>query len=68
MVEDKPRLEFRKKEEKYILRMPFDGKLQYQFSFPRDDSTSLYLDAASSIATVCDDSAYYITIPLPIPI
>lgn len=67
MVEDKPRLEFRKKEEKYILRMPFDGKLQYQFSFPRDDSTSLYLDAASSIATVCDDSAYYITISIVDP-
>lgn len=67
MVEDKPRLDFRKKEEKYILKMPFDGKLQYQFSFPRDDSPSLYLDAASPIATVCDDSAYYITISIADP-
>ena len=36
MVGDKARLDFSKKEEKYILKMPFDGKLQYQFSFPRD--------------------------------
>lgn len=44
MVGDKARLDFSKKEEKYILKMPFDGKLQYQFSFPRDNSVSLYLD------------------------
>ena len=57
LVEDKPRLDFRKKEEKYILRMPFDGKLQYQFSIPPDNSVALYMDAASPIATVCDDSS-----------
>lgn len=67
MVESKPRLDFRKKEEKYILRMPFDGRLQYQFSFPRDNSVSLYLDAASPIATVCDDSSYYLTISIAEP-
>lgn len=67
IVEEKPRLDFSRKEEKYVLRMPFDGKLQYQFSFPRDDSTSLYLDASSVIATVCDDSAYYITLSISDP-
>lgn len=67
MVGDKARLDFSKKEEKYILRMPFDGKLQYQFSFPRDNSVSLFLDAASAVATVCDDSAYYITISISDP-
>lgn len=67
MVGDKARLDFSKKEEKYILKMPFDGKLQYQFSFPRDNSVSLYLDAAAAIATVCDDSAYYITISIADP-
>lgn len=67
LVEDKPRLDFRKKEEKYILRMPFEGKLQYQFSFPRDNSVSLYLEAGSAIATVCDDSAYYITVSITDP-
>lgn len=67
MVEDKPRLDFRKKEEKYILRMPFDGKLQYQFSFPQDNSVALYLDGASPIATVCDDSSYYLTISVTDP-
>lgn len=67
LVEDKPRLDFRKKEEKYILRMPFDGKLQYQFSMPSDNSVSLYMDAASPIATVCDDSSYYLTISISDP-
>lgn len=67
LVEEKPRLDFRRKEEKYILRMPFEGKLQYQFSFPRDNSVSLYLDVGSAIATVCDDSAYYITIAITDP-
>ena len=67
LVEDKPRLDFRKKEEKYILRMPFDGKLQYQFSIPPDNSVALYMDAASPIATVCDDSSYYLTISISDP-
>lgn len=67
LVEDKPRLDFRKKEEKYILRMPFDGKLQYQFSIPPDNSVALYMDAASPIATVCDDSSYYLTISVSDP-
>ncbi len=67
IMEEKPRMDFRKKEEKYILRMPFDGKLQYQFSFPQDDSTGLYLDSGSPIATACDDSAYYITIAIADP-
>ena len=26
--------------------MPFDGKLQYQFSIPPDNSVALYMDAA----------------------
>ncbi len=64
---EKPRLDFRKKEEKYILRMPFDGRLQYQFSFPQDDSVTTYLDSGTPIATVCDDSAYYITIAIADP-
>lgn len=67
IIEEKPRLDFRKKEEKYILRMPFEGKLQYQFSFPSDNSVSLYLETGNPIATVCDDSAYYITISITDP-
>ncbi len=67
IMEEKPRMDFRKKEEKYILRMPFDGKLQYQFSFPRDGSNNIFLDSGSAIATACDDSAYYITIAIADP-
>ncbi len=67
MLEERPRLDFRKKEEKYILRMPFDGKLQYQFTFPGDDSVTTYLESGSPIATVCDDSSYYITIAIADP-
>lgn len=47
--------------------MPFDGKLQYQFSIPPDNSVALYMDAASPIATVCDDSSYYLTISISDP-
>ena len=47
--------------------MPFDGKLQYQFSIPPDHSVALYMDAASPIATVCDDSSYYLTISISDP-
>lgn len=67
VLEDQANMEFRKKEEKHVLRMPFDGRLQYQFSFPNDDSTSLYLEASAPIATVCDDSAYYIIISISDP-
>ena len=35
--------------------MPLTGNLQYQFSIPPDNSVALYMDAASPIATVCDD-------------
>ena len=63
LVEDKPRLDFGEKEEKYILRMPFDGKLR-RTSFPStDNSVALYMDAASPDWTLCDSSSYYLTVP-----
>ncbi len=63
----KQQSDFRRKEEKYILKMPFDGRIQYQISFPSDGSKSMFLDASALIATVCDDSAYYLTISLGDP-
>lgn len=67
IVEEKPRRDLAKEEESYILKMPFPGKLQYHFSFPGDQSQKVYLEANTPIATVCDDSAYYIAIPIADP-
>ena len=67
LFEDTQRRNFAKKEESYVLKMPYNGKLQYQFSFPNDGSVSLYLESGAPIATVCDDSAYYITLSISNP-
>lgn len=63
MVGDKARLDFSKKEENTSLKCPLTASCSTSFPSRRDNSVSLYLDAAAAIATVCDDSAYYITIP-----
>ncbi len=67
LIEIKPRRDFQKEEEAYVLRMPFDGRIQYQFTLPTDNSQAVYLEPSTPIATVCDDSAYYITIPIANP-
>lgn len=67
IVEEKPRRDFAKEEETYTLKMPFQGKFQYHFSFPAGQEQKIYLEANSPIATVCDDSAYYIAIPIANP-
>lgn len=67
IAEEKPRRDFAKEEESYILKMPFPGKLQYHFSFPVDQSQKIYLEANAPIATVCDDSVYYIALPIADP-
>ena len=61
---DKATLDFSKKVENTSLNMPFDGKRPV--FLPADNSVSRILDAAAAIATVCDDSAYYITISIAI--
>lgn len=64
-----PRLmkqEFERNHAKLTLKMPFTGRLQYHFSLPDDPSKPFeYLALPGRpFASVCDDSAFYITINL----
>lgn len=58
--------EFDRKHNPLTLRMPFSGRLQYNVILPEDRSKPFRLPEVGgrSFATVCDDSAFYITIAL----
>lgn len=59
--------ELQKKQEKATLKMPFSGKLQYHFPLPEDFSKPYeYVNTRHlPFASVCDDSAFYITVKMP---
>lgn len=64
-----PRLmkqEFERNHAKLTLKMPFTGRLQYHFTLPENPTGSFeYLGLPGRpFASVCDDSAFYITINL----
>ncbi len=62
-MERRKRMEFDRKHEPLTLRMPFDGRLQYHITLPEDLSQPLeYAENSRVFATVCDDSAFYITL------
>lgn len=67
-LESAPRIkrnEFKRSHDKLTLRMPFAGRLQYNASLPEDGGAAPfdYVPApGQAFATVCDDSAFYITI------
>lgn len=69
-LESAPRIkrnEFKRTHDKLTLRMPFSGRLQYNASLPEDGGIAPfdYVPApGQAFATVCDDSAFYITIAL----
>jgi len=64
-MERRKRKEFDDKHEKLTLRMPFTGRLQYNITLPEDRTKPFeYSETVRSFATVCDDSAFYITINL----
>lgn len=58
------RTELQQKQEKNTLKMPFSGKLQYHFPLPENLSAPYEYNQTNHLpfATVCDDSAYYITV------
>lgn len=63
-TERRKRAEFDAKHEQNTLRMPFAGRLQYHFPMP-EDPTKPFEYAQGGLrpfATVCDDSAFYITV------
>lgn len=63
-MERRKRAEFETKHEANTLRMPFTGRLQYNISMPEDPSQPFeYAQGPTRpFATVCDDSAFYITL------
>ena len=68
-MENAPRLmqqEFDRNHAKLTLKMPFSGRLQYHFTLPRDPGKPFeFLNLPGRpFASVCDDSAFYITINL----
>lgn len=64
-IERRKRKEFSDKHDKLTLRMPFRGRLQYNITLPEDTSKPFeYTETVRSFATVCDDSAFYITISI----
>lgn len=64
-MERRKRAEFRLKHDPNTLKMPFDGRLQYNITLPEDRTSPLELTGmVQSFATVCDDSAFYVTLPI----
>lgn len=56
--------ELTRKHARNTLRMPFDGRVQYHFTLPENTTEPFEYNAVGSLpfATVCDDSAFYITL------
>lgn len=68
-LESLPRVkrnEFERSHEKLTLRMPFSGRLQYNATLPEDRTKPFDFVPTPSLpfATVCDDSAFYITVSI----
>ena len=65
-TERRKRLDFDAKHEPLILRMPFTGRVQYHFPMPEhpEHPFEYAYNSAVPFATVCDDSAFYITVSI----
>ena len=62
-MERRKRSEFQHKHEADTLKMPFDGRLQYNITLPEDRTKPFELTGlVQNFATVCDDSAFYVTL------
>lgn len=56
------RRQFKEKEELSTFVMPFDGRIQYHVTLPDDLSKPFECEPIQQFATICDDSAFYITL------
>lgn len=63
-MERRKRAEFDNKHDQYTLRMPFTGRVQYNFTLPEDPSKPFEYAQGGlrPFATVCDDTAFYISL------
>lgn len=69
-IERRKRKEFDAKHEKDTLRMPFTGRLQYHVTLPENpEEPYMFIPSATGtpFASVCDDSAFYITLSVSNP-
>lgn len=62
--EKREQMNLKKLRDQYIIRMPFDGRVQYHFTLPEDPNQPLELEGGQPFITVCNDSAFYINIAL----
>lgn len=62
--EERKRMDFQKMMDTFIVKMPFDGRLQYHFTLPEDLSTPVELDLGKPFITVCNDAAFYIAVSI----
>lgn len=60
--EERKRMDFQKMLDSYVVKMPFDGRLQYHFTLPEDPSTPVELEVGKPFITVCNDAAFYIAL------
>lgn len=68
-LERRKKREFDSKHDPLTIRMPFDGQLQYNVPLPEDPEErqrgfKLPENNMRTFATVCDDSAYYVTVSI----
>ncbi len=57
--------EFERNHEAQTLRMPFNGRLQYNITLPEDRTAPFEVTGlVQTFATACDDSAYYVTLSI----
>lgn len=62
VLREKKLVEFKRKEEAYIIKMPFDGVLQYSFSDKEINEGSIYIESTKEVVTAYDNSSYYMAI------
>lgn len=68
-LERRKRHEFDQKHDQLVIRMPFDGILQFNVPLPESEEErrkgfTLPENNMRTFATACDDSAYYITVSI----
>ncbi len=64
-MEKRKRDEFERSHEGQTIRMPFNGRFQYNINLPEDKSEPFEVTGmVQTFATACDDSSYYVTISI----
>ncbi len=62
LAEERTRKSAQRMREASTLRMPYDGRLQYHIPLPEEEDMKITIPASTPIATVIDDSAFYVVL------